>query len=64
MSLVAYELDTGEIIDLRDEVMGETLVWDTPDGNWNILQFICRPNTESPFVNFLNYKAIIFVLIH
>lgn len=57
MSLVAYELDTGEIIDLRDEVMGDTLVWDTPDGNWNILQFICRPNTESPFVNFLNYKA-------
>ena len=57
MSLVAYELDTGEIIDLRDEVMGDTLVWDTPDGNWNILQFICRENTESRFVNFLSYKA-------
>ncbi len=57
MSLVAYELDTGDIIDLRDEVMGDTLVWDTPDGNWNILQFICRENRESQFVNFLNYKA-------
>ena len=57
MSLVAYELDSGEIIDLRDDVMGDTLVWDTPDGNWNILHFICRENTESDFVNFLNYKA-------
>ena len=57
MSLVAYELDTGEIIDLRGEVMGDMLVWDTPDGNWNILQFICRENTESKFVNFLNYDA-------
>lgn len=57
MSLVAYELDTGEIIDLREEVMEDTVVWDTPDGNWNILQFICRENRESPFVNFLNYKA-------
>ena len=57
MSLVAYELDSGELIDLRDEVMGDTLVWDTPDGNWNILQFICRENRDSKVVNFLNYKA-------
>ncbi len=57
LSLVAYELDTGEIIDLRDDLMGDTIVWDTPDGNWNILQFICRKNEESQFVNFLNYKA-------
>ncbi len=57
MSLVAYELDTGEIIDLREEVMGDSVIWDTPNGNWNILQFICRPNVDSPFVNFLNYKA-------
>ncbi|MBQ8578440.1 MAG: hypothetical protein IJ449_10835 [Clostridia bacterium] len=57
VSVVAYELDTGEIIDLREDIMGDTVVWDTPDGNWNILQFICRKNEESPFVNFLNYKA-------
>ncbi|MGM9626401.1 MAG: glycosyl hydrolase, partial [Eubacteriales bacterium] len=43
--------------DLREDVMGDTVVWDTPDGNWNILQFICRENKDSPFVNFLNYKA-------
>ncbi|MBQ7982371.1 MAG: hypothetical protein IJ302_02290, partial [Clostridia bacterium] len=57
MSLVAYELDTGEIIDIRDEVMGDTVVWDTPVGNWNILQFICRPNRELQYINYLDYKA-------
>ncbi len=57
VSLVAYELDSGEIIDLRDDLMGDTIVWDTPDGNWNILQFICRKNEDSQYVNFLNYKA-------
>ena len=57
MSLVAYEVDSGEVLDLRDEVMGETLVWDTPAGNWNILQFVCRENRDSEFVNFLSYKA-------
>lgn len=57
MSVVAYEVDTGEIIDVREDVIGDMLVWDTPDGNWNILQFVCRPCPDTPFVNFLNYKA-------
>ncbi|MCQ2432155.1 MAG: hypothetical protein MJ175_06070 [Clostridia bacterium] len=57
MSVVAYEVDTGELLDLREYVMDDMLVWDTPDGNWNILQFVCKPVTDSVFVNFLNYEA-------
>ena len=57
LSVVAYELDTGEIIDVREDVTGDTLVWDTPDGNWNILQFVCRDVPDTRFVNLLDYKA-------
>ncbi len=57
MSLVAFEQDTAKIVDLRDEIVGDQLIWDTPDGNWNILQFICRPNPDSRSVNLLSHEA-------
>ncbi|MBQ3065543.1 MAG: hypothetical protein IJC98_04845 [Clostridia bacterium] len=57
LSLTAYEVDTGECIDLRSEMVGDTLVWNTPHGNWNILQFTCEPNPDSDHVNLLDYNA-------
>ena len=57
MSVVAYELDTTEIIDLREEIMGDMIIWDTPDGNWNILQFICVQVPKTDFVDLLSYEA-------
>ncbi len=57
LSVVAHELDTGEIIDLREELMDDTVVWDTPEGNWNILQFMCCINEATDMVDLLSYEA-------
>lgn len=57
MSLTALEVDTLDIRDLRDYVTDGILEWDVPDGNWNVMHFVCAPDTESKYVNYLNYEA-------
>ena len=57
MSLVGYNIDTGECVDLRDAAKGGEIVWEAPEGNWNLLQFVCRPCPESGCVNYLSYTA-------
>ncbi|MBR6726056.1 MAG: hypothetical protein IKL81_03620 [Clostridia bacterium] len=57
MSLVAFEEDTNDILDLRSFVNGEYLEWDTPEGNWTVQQYCCERDDEEKYVNYLNYDA-------
>ena len=57
MSVGAYNIDTHQFIDLRNSVSDERIEWQVPDGNWNLLQFICRPVPESGYINYLKYDA-------
>jgi len=57
LSVVAMEVDTHEIIDLRDRSTGTYVDWNPPHGNWNILQFVCTDDPDSEHVNYLNYDA-------
>ena len=57
MSVVGFEIDYHEIVDLRPNLKDGFIDWQTPRGNWCILQFYCRTNTNSKYVNYLNYTA-------
>lgn len=57
MSLCAYEVDTGETLDLREYVQEGRIIWDVPDGNWNLLQFVCEDDDRSDCVDYLSYEA-------
>ena len=57
MSVIGYELDYHEIVDLRQNIKNGYIDWETPIGNWSVLQFLCRSNTDSKYVNYLNYEA-------
>lgn len=64
MSVCAYEVDTGETLDLREFVVGDTIVWDVPAGNWNLLQFICEDDDESDCADYLSYEASLAFLTY
>lgn len=57
MSVVGYEIDYHEVVDLRDNIVDGYIDWKPPMGNWCVLQFICKVNTDSKYVNYLNYEA-------
>lgn len=59
MAICAYEIDENEIIDLRQFVDNEKhmVVWDVPAGNWDILQFVCKTEKDTKYVNYLSYEA-------
>lgn len=58
MSLVAYYEDRDEIIDLRGSVGGDgVLEWDTPRGNWQVIEYICVPDHETERPDILSYDA-------
>lgn len=57
MSVVGYEIDYHEVVDLRDNIKDGYIDWEPPMGNWCVLQFICKTNTDSKYVNYLNYEA-------
>lgn len=56
MSIVAVEVDDRRIIDLRQFIDGDELVWNVPKGNWNIEEYICMPENNG-FANFMSYDA-------
>ena len=57
MSLVAYNEDRDEVVDLREKVRGLTLEWDVPRGNWQIVEYVCVPDTEKNRPDILSKEA-------
>lgn len=57
MSVVGYEIDFHEVVDLRENIVDGYVNWQTPRGNWCIFQFLCRKNINSKYVNYLNYES-------
>ena len=56
MSIGAIDVDDYKVLDLREYVDGDTLVWTVPDGNWNIEEYICMP-AGNGYANFMSYDA-------
>ncbi len=46
LALVAFEEKTRETVDLSDSLMGDTLLWEVPEGEWRIMRFFCREEGE------------------
>lgn len=57
MSIIAFCEESGQIIDLREFVNGDTLEWTVPRGNWCIHDYLCVFDNERIHTNYLNYKA-------
>lgn len=57
LSLVAYNADRDEIIDLRGKEEGDSLSWHTPRGNWEVIEYICVPDFDGDRVNLLSAEA-------
>ena len=57
MSVVAFCEESGQIIDLREFVHGDTLEWTVPRGNWCIHDYLCVYDEERIHTNYLNYKS-------
>ena len=60
MSVVGYDTDYYDIVDLRDKIKDGYIDWECPWGNWVVLQFLCVDYTGSrdKYVNFLSYEAV------
>lgn len=56
MSLVAVEVDDRRVLDLRGYVQNGKLIWQVPDGNWNIEEYVCVKASEG-YANFMSYDA-------
>lgn len=57
MSVVAIENDTREVIELSDYIENDYAVWDTPEGNWTMQQYLVKILPGTRYVNYLNYDA-------
>lgn len=57
MSVVAIEIDSREIIDLRDYIENGYAIWDTPEGNWIMQQYYVATLPGTRYVNYLDYSA-------
>jgi len=59
MSLMAVNDDTQDLLDLRPYLTEEDgkwiLDWTVPEGNWNMEQYCCEKDTESPYIDYLDY---------
>jgi hypothetical protein len=56
MSLVAIEVDRRKVVDLREFIRDGMLVWQVPDGNWNIQEYLCV-RCDNGYANFMSYEA-------
>lgn len=55
MSVVAYDGWTG-IVDLREFIDGDKVIWNADHGNWKILEFVCEPDVEAKRIDYLDYR--------
>lgn len=58
MSLVAWNRETNEIINLREYLNADNLLtWTAPEGEWNVMMFECVTD-GSPIVDYLSSEAV------
>lgn len=57
VSLTAVHEESGEMVDLRPLVNGDTVTWRAPYGNWTVSEFDCIPDHETHRVNILSYDS-------
>ncbi len=57
LSLVAYNEERDEIIDLRNSLDGRRLNWQTPKGNWQIIEFTTATDHSTYMVDILSKSA-------
>ncbi len=58
MSLVGWNRQTGEMVDLRPMLSGEgELQWDVPRGEWTVMSFECVRDGD-PNVDYLSQEAV------
>ena len=60
MSLVAVDVDTAEILDLRSYVTADNeIVWNVPEGNWIVHRYVCERDDASQVINMMDYDVCI-----
>ncbi len=59
LSVVAFNEDRDESIDLRDMINNDKVEYDVPRGNWCIVQYIAVPDRDSDRPNILSHEASI-----
>jgi len=60
MSLVAVDVDTAEILDLRQYITADNeIVWEVPEGNWVLHRYVCEHDDESQLINMMDYDVCI-----
>ncbi|MBE6701936.1 MAG: hypothetical protein E7585_00770 [Ruminococcaceae bacterium] len=57
LSLVAFDEETCDLIDLRPFVTNGTLLWEVPHGNYIIKEYLLSEDTDREGANYLSYEA-------
>ncbi len=57
MSVVGLNDDDSTIIDLREFIKDDVIEWTVPDGNWNVEQYVCEQDTDSGYIDLLDYDV-------
>lgn len=57
LSVVAYNEDRDEVIDLREHIEDEKVVFQCPHGNWRIVQYTSLPDHDGNRPNILSYDS-------
>lgn len=59
LSVVAINDDDSTVVDLREFVKDDRIEWQVPDGNWNVEQYVCEVDTESGYIDLMDYDISI-----
>ncbi len=57
LSVVAYNEDRDEVIDLRDYIEDDRVVYKCPRGNWRIVQYVSLPDHDGNRANILSRES-------
>lgn len=58
MAAVAMQTDTKERVDLSPYVRDRSLVWQAPDGPWQVMFFVCVPDGARDLVDYLDPESV------
>ena len=57
MATTAMNINTYEMIDLRDHIRDGKVTWEVPPGAWRVMFFCCRYNVR-PQVDYMDTTAV------